>query len=208
MSRAFIRAAMVVGCSLMAGGAFADSNLATNGDFSSPNQNGSWGLYNSISGWNSGNGLQLEVGTSTIYGLACANAACQNLEVNSTSYGNVYQTLTNLTVGGKYLISYLYGGRTSGGPSLLDVSFGGEKLTTNSGSIGSWMSNSFVVTATSSSEVLRFASQVSGASSFGNEITNVRVTAVPGPQAGAGVMSALALLGLGALLRNRRQGLV
>ena len=64
---------------------------------------------------------EVEVGYSPIYGLSCVNAACQNLEVNGNTFGDDYQTVTGLTVGDTYTLSYLYGGRTSGGPDTLDV---------------------------------------------------------------------------------------
>jgi hypothetical protein len=188
---------------LSGGGAFAATNLVTDGNFSSPNLNGGWALYNSLDGWTSGNGDKIEVGGSGNYGLGCISANCQNLEVNANTYGNVYQTISGLTAGATYAISYLYGGRTSGGPSLLDVSFGGALLTTNSGSIGSWTSNVFNIVATSNQEILRFSSHASGNPSYGNEITNVSVTAVPGPVAGAGFPALLGLIGFGIYRRRR-----
>jgi hypothetical protein len=194
---------MVAAVAALSGGAaFAGTNLVTGGDFSSPNLNGGWALYNGLNGWQN-TGDQIEIGNSGVYGLGCANAGCQSLEVNANTYGNVFQTISGLTVGATYAISYLYGGRTSGGPSLLDVSFGGQLLTTNSGSIGSWTSNVFNVVATSTKENLAFKSLASGNPSYGNEITNVSVTAVPGPIAGAGLPALLGLIGFGIYRRRR-----
>ena len=129
---------------------------------------------------------------------------CQNLEVNANTFGNVYQTISNLVVNATYAVSYPYGGRTSGDAASLAVYFGDTLLTTNSGSLGSWTSNVFNVVAKSTTEQLTFKSLASGGTpSYGNEITNVSVTAVPGPVAGAGFPALLGLIGFGIYRRRR-----
>jgi hypothetical protein len=174
---ASLTVAMALGASAQA------SNLITDGDFSLPNQGGGWTIYSpGTNGWLNSNGDGIEIGTSTIYGLPCANSACQQLEVNANAFDTDQQTVNGLIVGHTYDLSYLYGGRTSGGPDILDVSFGGTPLIKDSGSIGYWTLNSFSIVATSTTETLVFSSEVtSGLPSYGNEITNVSLTATPLP---------------------------
>ena len=122
--------------------------------------------------------------------MSCVNAACQNLGVNGNTFGDDYQTVTGLTVGDTYTLSYLYGGRTSGGPDTLDVYFGGQLLSIDSGSIGTWTSYEFTVRSAATSETLEFISQVTtGDPSYGNEIANVTLSA---PE-----LSTWAMMGLG-----------
>ena len=190
------------------GGASARAaNLIQDGDFSSPNVGSSWGEFGGT-GWSNNdpsNPGAIEIGYSPIYGMPCASAGvCQNMEVNANDFDASFQTVNGLTIGAQYNLSWLYGGRDSGGPDYLDVYFGGQYLTTNSGSIGVWSANNYVVTATATSETLVFASQsTSGAPSYGNEITNVSLTAVPEPATWAMMMVGLG--GLGMALRSRRQ---
>jgi PEP-CTERM motif len=182
---------MVAACS-----AFAGPNLISDGDFSSPNQFGGWSIYYpGVNGWVNTNGDGIEIGYSPIYGLPCDNGGCQNLEVNANTFDTDSYTVSGLTVGSIYTLSWDYGGRTSGGPDYLDVSFGGTHLTTDGGSIGYWTLNSFLVKATSSTEALVFASEVTGGlPSYGNEITNVSLSA-PEPSTWAMMLAGFAGLG-------------
>ncbi|SDJ65015.1 MULTISPECIES: PEP-CTERM sorting domain-containing protein [Bradyrhizobium] len=176
------------------------SNLIVNGDFSTPNQSGGWSIYSpGTSGWTNANGDGVEIGTSPIYGLSCISAGCQNLEVNANTFDRDYQTITGLTAGATYTLSWLYGGRTSGGPDALEVYWGNTLLTTNSGSVGVWTPNSFSVVADGTSETLTFLAIVTnGLPSYGNEVTNVSLTAAV-PEASTWAMMLLGFLGLGFL---------
>ena len=173
------------------------SPLITDGDFSNPNQGGSWSIYSpGINGWTSTISDGIEIGSSLIYGLPCANSGCQNLEVNANTFGTDSYTVTGLTVGQTYDLSYLYGGRTSGGPDSLNVSFGGTSLALDSGSVGVWTPNNFMITATAISENLVFQSNnLGGLPSFGNEITNVSLTATPLPATWTMLIAGFAGLG-------------
>lgn len=187
----------------VAGGANAATNLIVNGDFASPNTSGGTSQTASIPGWFSNTGDSIEVGTSTNYGLPCINGGCQHLEVNSNRFGSVSQTVAGLNVGSAYNLTYLYGGRSGYGPQLLDVSFGGNLLTVNGGSLGMWTSNTFSFLATSTSETLTFASEhTTGGPSGGNEVTNVSLTTVPEPASWT-----LMILGIGMVgVAVRRRG--
>jgi hypothetical protein len=159
--------------------AFATTNLIANGDFTSPKLVIPWGQCAScITGWANAHD-NVEIGHNYVYGLPTIGSGV-NLEVNANTWGDVTQTVTGLTKGAEYDLSYEYGGRAEGGVQSLDVSFGGKLLTTDTGSIGKWTLNSFTIVAASTSEVLQFKSNVTrGRPGEGNEISTVSLTAVP-----------------------------
>jgi hypothetical protein len=114
----------------------------------------------------------------------------------------VSQTVTGLTVGKTYDLSWLYGGRPGGGPQALNVSFGGTLLTQDSGSTGVWTPNHFQVVADAASETLTFTSLNEGGNqSYGNEITAVSLS-VPEPATWA--MMLIGVAGAGYTARRRR----
>jgi hypothetical protein len=202
-------AASAVAALIALGGAsaHATTNLIVNGDFSNPNVGSGWGDFTGV-GWSSNDPSTpgaIEIGNSPIYGLPCASVTvCQNAEVNANAFDVLFQTVTGLTEGKSYNLSYLYGGRTSGGPDTMDVTFGSASVATNTGSIGVWTPNSYIVTATDSSMTLAFASRTTdGLPSYGNEITDVSLTAVPEPTTWA--MMLLGLGGIGATMRMARR---
>jgi hypothetical protein len=201
-------AAIAAVASLMAvGSAHAATNLITDSDFSTPAVGGGYTFTpnGTVGTWMNTNGDTLEVGNNAVYGLSCYSASiCQNLEVNANTYDTVSQTVSGLQVGKTYTLSYAYGGRPGGGEQALDVSFGGVLLTTNTGSLGVWTDNSFTFKATDAMETLTFASQnLGGLPSYGNEITNVSLTAVGVPEPAAWAMMMVGLGGIGAALRRR-----
>jgi hypothetical protein len=183
MSGIAFSAAIVTGAALGLASTQAKANLITDGDFSLPNQGGGWSIYYpGTNGWVNTNNDGIEIGTSPIYGLPCANAACQQLEVDANTFDTDGQPVSGLTVGQAYTLAWLYGGRTSGGPDFLNVYFGGQFLTQDSGSVGYWTPNSFTVVATATTEDLVFSSvPTTGSPSYGNEITNVSLNATPLP---------------------------
>jgi hypothetical protein len=126
---------------------------------------------------------------SSIYGLPLISPGGQNLELNGYTWGTVSYTVTGLTVGERYDLSWDYGGRPGSGPSAATTSFGGVDLVTNTGSFGKWTHNLFSVVATSTSETLTFAAAATGSSTAGNEYTNVSLSA-PEP-------STWAMMGIG-----------
>ena len=86
------------------------------------------------------------------------------------------------------------------------MSFGGNALVQDSGSVGVWTHNAFAVLAAASSETLTFAavdtSGLGGLPSYGNEITNVNLAA---PEASTWAMMLAGFAGLGFLgLRRLR----
>ena len=199
-----LRSAVAAAAVLAASTALASTNLIGDGDFSTPNQNGSWTVYSpGINGWTSTIGDGVEIGYSPIYGLPTDNPGGQNLELNANTYGTDSYTVTGLVVGDTYDLSWDYGGRTSGGPSSATVSFGGVVLADDSGSIGTWTPNMFKIVATSTSEDLVLTAAPTGTPSYGNEFTNFTLTAIP--EASTWAMMGLGFAGLAfAGYRTRR----
>jgi hypothetical protein len=196
--------ATAFGVAALAGAAHAA--VIVNGDFTNPNVGGGYGQFATIPGWFDTSDT-LEVGASSVYGLPCETAGCQNLEVNANTFDTVSQTVTGLTVGETYDLSWDYGGRNGGGPQQLDVFFGGVQIATDTsnGVNAFWTPNEVSVIASGSSETLTFQSvNVGGTASYGNELTGVSI-AVPEPAAWA--LMLLGFAGLGAALRTRRGSL-
>jgi hypothetical protein len=180
----------------------ASANLIQNGTFATPNVGGGWNIYanGGVSGWTSNNN-ETEIDYQTVVMPSFyLGTPGQSMELNGNIPDTISQSVTGLTVGAKYTLSWGYGDRPGGGPYLADVSFGGNLVTTDSG-IGSglWTSNSFVVTATAGTEDLSFAAQNGG--SYGNEIADVSLTAVPEPSSLA--LVGLAMLAFGLIRRKR-----
>ena len=188
----------------LAGQANAATNLISNGDFSSPNTGGGWQISAgsagaTLGGWTSGNRAGVEIGASGTYGLPAApgNAGGQNLEVNGFTFGDVYQVV-NLVAGQSYTLSLLYGGRTSGGTQALNILAGGTILNASplTGSTGVWTPESYQFVATGGAEKIEFQALVtSGSESFGNEVTNVSLSAVPEPASWALMLTGFGMIG-------------
>jgi len=197
MMKAYVRGVVAAAAVLAASSAFAGANLIQDGDFSSPNAGGGVAYEPSgFMGWTTNDpGGVLEIGYSPIYGLPCANAACQSQEVNANAFDTVSYSVSGLTVGATYDLSWDYGPRAGDGYQALDVYFGGVHLTTDAGSVPAWIANNFAVTATSTAETLVFSSQATGlCDSCGNEITNVSLAA---PEPATWAMMALGFAALG-----------
>jgi hypothetical protein len=191
----------------------ASSNLIVNGSFENPNVGTGWSAFSSIPGWNT-NGNGIEIDYSPVVG-GPAYDGNQSLEVNYDYPENVYQTVTGLTPGQTYLLSWAYGDRPGSGNEQLDVTFGGNVVATDydnldgSNSTLLWFPNSVVVTATGTSEVLSFNGMYpnevydNGGLSYGNEVDAVSLTsAVPEPASLPLFLTGFGLLGVVAWRRR------
>ncbi|WP_158258294.1 PEP-CTERM sorting domain-containing protein [Rhodopila globiformis] len=203
--------ASALSCGALLGGLSspAKANLITNGTFqTTPSLGaGQWTEFTSIQGWTDTLGA-IEIDGSGVVMSSLYNGEPQSLEVDSNSFDTVSQAVTGLTVGAYYQLSWGYGDRAGSGPQQLNVSFGGNPVASDHGTgSGQWTTNSFIVQATGTSEVLSFAavdtSGIGGNPSVGNEIADVSLSAIPEP-------ASMALLGAGlaglSLIRRRACG--
>lgn len=133
-----------------------------------------------------------------------------SLDMSGNGAGAISQTLTGLTIGQTYNVSFDLAGNPDGNPPT-------KQLTTAIVGIGSqnysftvtgsdshtnmgWTSESFAFTATGTSALLSFASDVS--SPYGPALDNVSITATPLPA--TWIMMLGGLLGFGGLAYRRR----
>ena len=179
--------------------AFASVNLVTNGTFSTPNYSGGWGdSASGVSGWYN-NSDSIEIGASSVYGLTAISVDGQNLEVNANaSPSTVYQTLTGLTIGQSYLVSFDYGVRNNADAStVLTTTFGTGSVTNSTTlDVAGWTHTSFVGKALSQTETLSFYGVTNPCGgTCGNEVTNVSVSAVPETSTWAMMLAGFAGLG-------------
>jgi hypothetical protein len=208
ISRTVSAVALAAGMASLALPASA-ANLVVNGTFSTPNVGGSWNLFpnGAVPGWTSNNN-EIEIDSPGAVGMPCISAGCQSAEWDGTTFDTISQTVTGLTPGRAYTLSWEYGDRGGSGPQETDVSFGGSLVTQDSNasmSPGTWSLNTFTVTATATSEILSFAaldtSSSGGNPSIANELTGVSLISEPVSLALLGAR----LAGLG-LIRRRRAG--
>jgi hypothetical protein len=182
----------------LAPAAHAGPQLIENGTFAN-GSNADWAATMNANGQPD----TVEVNPSAVYGLSAYNGNIYNMEVNGNAVDTVTQLVTGLVVGQYYDLSWGYGNRGGGGAQAVQVSFGGQLLTTDSynGSTNpnSWLGNDFMILATSTSEMLTFASlNEGGAASYGNEISDVSL--IPEPAS-----LAMLAIGVGGLLVTRRK---
>lgn len=186
-------------------------NLVVNGDFSNPNVGGSWASFSNgqVPGWtNILNGDGIEIDDSAILGGPAYPGTTQSAELDGYIFDWISQTISGLTVGAQYNLSWAYGDRPGSGPQRMDVDFGGNLVASNFGTGNNgglvWTTNNFVVTATNSTEALTFkAIDVGGNSSIGNEITAVSLTATDVPEPASIALLSLGLIGMGAIRRRK-----
>jgi hypothetical protein len=189
---------------------FADTkvNQIVNGDFNTTPAlaAGGWGDFanGTVAGWTGSAGI-IEVDTPGAIGPGINQFSSQSLEVNANSPETVSQTITGLTVGQTYVLSFAYGDRPGSGDESMNVLLDGALITTE---VDNWFANTpslvwhedgYAIVATSTSETLSFVGLAdSGQPSFGNEVTNVALLATPEPSTWLLMLSGIGLLGFAA----------
>ena len=186
----------------------ADSNLIKNGNFtgfngaSAPGPGG-WGLYSNgqVNSWTTtDSGSLIEIDSAGPIGPGSNPFGTYSLEVNANKPETVSQTISGLTVGQTYVLSWEYGDRPGSGAESMQVYIGDHLVTTDTDKGGNsaivWNGNAFVITATSTSETLSFVGMPdNGLPSYGNEVTDVSLVATPEPSTWLLLLSGLGLLG-------------
>jgi hypothetical protein len=202
----FVVAALALG--LFGAASAGATDLIVNGSFENPGVGGGYALIanGGIPGWTTTDSQGLIEIDASIFG-APAYDGTQSLEVNAYNPEDVQQTVSGLTVGQTYALSWAYGDRPGSGDEELQVYFGADLVATNYDSLNGinpvllWFPNVFVVTATSTSEVLSFNGiydnglSNNGGVSYGNEIDAVSLVATPEPSSILLFASGLFLLG-------------
>jgi choice-of-anchor C domain-containing protein len=179
--------------------ASASAAMITNGSFEQPGTfSGSFTTLGAgssyLTGWTINSGT-----VDLINGYWQNSDGSYSLDLNGTSAASISTTVTGLAIGDPYTVWFDMAGNSEGLPTVktLDVSIGGAPSSYSFDTSGhsvtnmGWQSMSLNFTATSSSQVLTFASTISGA--YGPALDNVRI-------AGSGTVpepSVLALMGIG-----------
>jgi hypothetical protein len=191
------------------------TDLIVNGSFESPSVNGGYAMVSNggVPGWTTtDSGGLIEIDDPSVFGGgSTAYDGAQSLEVDADNPEDVQQTVTGLTAGQTYLLSWAYGDRPGSSPQEMQVYFGGNLVTTDydtslqdNNSTLVWFPQSFLVTATGTSEVLSLDGVYAGGlPSYGNEVDAVSLVATPEPSTLLLFVSGLGLLGC-VLGRQRR----
>jgi hypothetical protein len=179
------------------------ADLVTNGSFEADAQaNGSWAIYNSLTGW-MGPGIELR---DNVAGTAFDGSNFVELDSNKNS--SMSQTLTGIA--GQYVLSFWYSARpnTAPGTNGLSFSLDGSTLGSvlvgvgNSSSTHSWQQYSTLVDFDGSAALTFSAIELGD--SYGGSLDKVSFTAaVPEPQTYALMLAGLGAMGLIMSRRNR-----
>lgn len=192
--------AAVLGASGLANAA----TLVTNGSFEDAGiSSGSWAILDSIPGWSGTNGIEVRSNA-----VGSAQDGNNFAELDTKSNSSIFQTISTV-LGQVYDLTFWYSPRI-GQPATtngIEAWWGNTLLTTpaiTASGIGStsnnWTSYTFSVVGTGS-DVLKF-SAVGTSDTFGGNIDNVSLSAVPLP--GAALLFGSALLGFMGFSNRRK----
>lgn len=184
--------------------AFASTNLLSNGSFEDTSvANGSWNIFNTISGWTVGP-LGVEI-RNNVAGVA--QDGNNFVELDTTGNSGIFQTITT-TAGQVYDLSFWYAPRVgvSASSNGIDVFWNGAKLghyTGNGNSNNGWVEITTSVIGTGSDK-LSFAA-VGKSDSYGGSLDNITLAAaVPEPESYAMLLAGLGVMGAVARRRSKK----
>jgi choice-of-anchor C domain-containing protein len=210
MKLKFVSGVVAAGAmALMAGGAFAATNLVLDPNFDNPSGGGTFTTYSG--GQTFGAWLVTGASVDLIGGYWQAPVGGGSVDLDGNAPGGVSQNIT--LSAGTYLLSFYLSGNPDGGDPVktVDVSLDGtsEVFTYNTALSGNnhtdmdYVLESMRVTVTGGLQTLSFASQDASTSPWGPVIGGVSLTAVvPEPATWALMLTGFAAIGGG--LRRRR----
>ncbi|MCU7929492.1 MAG: carbohydrate binding domain-containing protein [Candidatus Thiodiazotropha sp. (ex Codakia rugifera)] len=174
------------------------ANLMVNGSFED-NIVGNWDVFSGITGWETSSGSGIEIQTNRTLGFIDAQDGNNYVELDSHDNSTMFQQIDGLIAGLTYDISFWYSARTNNGgnDNGINMLWGQDTLSLNeivsiddASRTGSWIQNSFSLTATDTTMYLAFEADGLN-NSYGGLIDNIELVAsVPEP-------SVIALLGAG-----------
>jgi choice-of-anchor C domain-containing protein len=208
---------LIAGAAMLVMGAQSASAVSiVNGSFETGTNPGSFshllsGDNTTINGWTVGGAGGIDyIGTYWQ-----ASNGGRSLDLSGNGIGSISQTLTGLTIGQQYTISYDLSGNPAGAPALkhllvaidsLGTTIGGRIATYNTASGNTvadmnWITQTVLFTADATTATLTFLSQDN--TDFGPALDNVTIAATPIP--GALLLFGSALGGMGFLGYRRKK---
>lgn len=159
---------------------------------------------NNITGWDVTSGSVDYIGSYWQ-----ASNGSRSVDLSGVSIGTLAQTISGLTVGQSYRVSFDVSRNPDGGDTPRTGTFtaGAQSFgfsysnTGNSFADMQWETVSYTFLATAGSSIISFASDASGGCCFGPALDNVRIAAVPEPATWALMITGFGLAG--AAVRRR-----
>jgi choice-of-anchor C domain-containing protein len=199
---------LIAGAALLLGAQSAYAVSITNGSFELGTDPGSFSAQGAgstaITGWDVG-----PAGVDYIGTYWTASNGTRSIDMSNLSAGSLSQTLSGLTIGQQYTVTFDMAGNPDGGPIVkqMDVSVGGLAstylfdTTGKSKSDMGWATKTYIFIASATTDTLTFLSLAG--TSFGPALDNVTIAATPIP--GAILLFGSALGGMGFLGYRRKK---
>ena len=200
---------LVAGAALMLGAQSAYAVTITNGSFETPIVGGNYNTLGagdlSLTGWDIGGNSIDHIGSYW-------NAAdgSQSVDLNGGDLGNISQTISGLTNGQQYTVSFSIAATPGYGSQTINVDFGSTSQSyslADTGSLGNmnWAVRTIVFVADATgTALLKFAGTSNGGNNAaGMALDNVTIAATPIP--GAILLFGSALGGMGFLGYRRKK---